>query len=144
MTPPVRRTRRLAVSVVLVAVAVAVATVWLAALKRPPSAWRVEVVEVVPVAAPGAPVTAFVVADCAACRDPLLQLRVCPAGPEDTIDEPACDVAARRAPGDSVTLLRYGRLLASGRHRVEVLFLQRDRLGASRSTARVERWVDVR
>ena len=142
--PTARRTLRTTLAVALAAIALAAAAVALAALKRPSTSWQIHAVEVVPAAASGAPVTAFVAATCAGCREPLLQLRVCPVGPDGAVDDATCDVAARRAPGATVTVLRYGRTLAGGRHRVEVLFLQSDRLGASRSTARVEGWVDVR
>jgi len=133
------------VAVVVVAVAVAAVVGPLAARNRPEGTWDVRAVEVIAAAAAGAPVTAFVDASCAACRDPLLQLRVCPAASgTGAIDAATCDVAARRAPGDGVTVVRYARPLAPGTHRVEVLFLARDGLGAARSVARVEAWVDVR
>lgn len=133
------------VAAVVVAAAIGAALGPLAALNRPALAWDVRAVEVVGAAAPGAPVTAFVDASCAACREPLLQLRVCPAARgADGVDDATCDVAARRAPGDGVSVLRYGRALTPGPHQVEVLFLARDRLGATRSVARVEAWVDVR
>ena len=140
----------LVVGVVVLAAVVAAALGPLAALKRPAATWNVEAVEVIAVAAAGAPVTAFVDATCGGCRDPLLQLRVCPGTPGEgapgagPVVESACDVAARRAPSDGVTVMRYARPLTPGAHRVEVLFLDRDRLGATRSVARVEAWVDVR
>ncbi len=129
----------------------------LAARSQPTAVWRVEAVEVVPVAGLGEPLLVIVDASCGGCREPLLQLRVCPLGasaapPPDAgeaiapqVDEASCDVAARRPPAAAgVTRLRYARALTAGLHRVEVLFLARDAFGASRSLARTQGWVDVR
>ncbi len=112
---------------------------------RANAAWEIRAVEVVPVSASGEPLLAFVAADCEGCRGPLLQLRICPAAAAGESVETGCDVAARRMPAaGGLTVLRYARPLTSGRYRVEVLFLARDALGASRSVARVESTVDVR
>lgn len=128
--------------VLTLVVAAVLATPWLAAWVRPSEAWRIAAVEVVPVAGQGGPVMAFVDAACAACGDPLLQLRVC--GPVTT-DPGSCDVAARRAPiPDGVTRLSYSRSLEPGRYHVEVLFLDRDAFGSHRSVQRHGAWVDVR
>lgn len=54
------------VAAVVVAAAIGAALGPLAALNRPALAWDVRAVEVVGAAAPGAPVTAFVDASCAA------------------------------------------------------------------------------
>jgi len=130
------------VGVLTLVVAAVLATPWLASLARPAEAWRILGVEVVPAAAPGAPVTAFVDASCEACGDPLLQLRVC--GPATTVPA-TCDVAARRAPAQNgITRLSYSRSLEPGRYRVEVLFLDRDAFGVHRSVRRHGAWVDVR
>ena len=139
------RSVAIVLAVVVLAGLVGAAMRPLAALNRPAAAWDVRAVEVIPAAAAGAPVTAFVDAACEGCREPRLQLRVCPvAAGTNEVDDATCDVAARRALGEGVTVMRYARALASGPHRVEVLFLDRDRLGATRSVVSVEASVDVR
>lgn len=105
----------------------------------PSGRWAVNAVQWVEVAATGQPLVVFADASCSTCAGPRIQLRVC------REDGTACDVGARRAPNpDGATRLRYARPLDPGRYRLELLFLDRDGWGATRSLLRAEGWIDVR